>query len=229
MLPDHSTVSIWSNFSVVPFGLLIVLAGCGDEDGGSTYTSDTAGGVATGGVATGGVAPGGVAAGEAATGGTSGLATGGVGTGGRSATGGVVATGGDLGTGGVLAAGGDLGTGGVLAAGGDLGTGGDLGSGGDPATGGDSGTGGDLGTGGGGGGGDSQGCGAPSYPEPCTTSGTACSMDVDGTERAYFVLLPDGYDSSQPCPLVFQFHPMGGTAQGALNMPNIRSSFPDAI
>ena len=54
-------------------------------------------------------------------------------------------------------------------------------------------------------------------------------MDVSGTARTYFVMLPSNYSSATQYPLVFQFHPMGGTAQGAMSMPNIRSSFPNAI
>jgi poly(3-hydroxybutyrate) depolymerase len=39
------------------------------------------------------------------------------------------------------------------------------------------------------------------------------------------VYLPSGYSSSTQYPLVFQFHPMGGSAEQAINMPSIRSSF----
>jgi len=50
-------------------------------------------------------------------------------------------------------------------------------------------------------------------------------MDVSGTSRTYYVYLPTNYNASQPYPLVFQFHPMGGTAEQAINMPSIRNSF----
>jgi len=39
------------------------------------------------------------------------------------------------------------------------------------------------------------------------------------------VYLPSGYSSSTQYPLVFQFHPRGGNAEQAINMPSIRSSF----
>jgi poly(3-hydroxybutyrate) depolymerase len=50
-------------------------------------------------------------------------------------------------------------------------------------------------------------------------------MDVNGTTRTYYVFLPTNYSAAQQYPLVFQFHPMGGTAEQAINIPNIRSSF----
>jgi poly(3-hydroxybutyrate) depolymerase len=51
-------------------------------------------------------------------------------------------------------------------------------------------------------------------------------MQVSGTDRTYYVYLPANYNSSQAYPLVFQFHPMGGTAEQAISIPNIRSNFP---
>ena len=71
-----------------------------------------------------------------------------------------------------------------------------------------------------------QGCGLANYPAACSTAGTPCTMDVGGTARTYYVYLPNNYNSSQKYPLVFQFHPMGGTAEQAINMPAIRSTFP---
>lgn len=71
-----------------------------------------------------------------------------------------------------------------------------------------------------------QGCGDANYPAPCNTSGSPCSIDVGGTARTYYVYLPTNYNASQSYPLVFQFHPMGGNAEQAINLPSIRSSFP---
>jgi poly(3-hydroxybutyrate) depolymerase len=63
------------------------------------------------------------------------------------------------------------------------------------------------------------------WPAACSTSGSPCSIDVSGTTRTYYLYLPTNYDAAQQYPLVFQFHPRGGTAQQAINIPNIRSSF----
>lgn len=71
----------------------------------------------------------------------------------------------------------------------------------------------------------SSGCGKSNYPAACSTKGTPCSIDVGGSARTYYVYLPDKYDASQPYPLVFQFHPMGGTAEQAISIPSIRSKF----
>jgi polyhydroxybutyrate depolymerase len=40
-------------------------------------------------------------------------------------------------------------------------------------------------------------------------------MTIAGKERTYLVYLPDGYTTSKTYPLVFMFHGLGGTAQGA--------------
>jgi polyhydroxybutyrate depolymerase len=192
---------------------LVTACSAANETTGNTGGTDTGtGGIVTGNTDTGGQV---VAAGGSGAGGT-------VTAGGATSGGAAAGTGGNLGTGGA-ATGGQRATGGAQT-GGQPATGGAQ-TGGQPATGGAE-TGGQPATGGGG---DSQGCGAASYPEPCTTSDPYCTTSVDGTQREYYVLLPDGYDSSRPYPLVFQFHPMGGNAAGALSMPNIRSSFPDAI
>jgi poly(3-hydroxybutyrate) depolymerase len=76
----------------------------------------------------------------------------------------------------------------------------------------------------GGGGGASAGCGSVTTTSPCSKSGTKCSLDVGGTTRTYYVQLPSGYTSSKPYPVVFQFHPMGGTAEMALNEYNLQGA-----
>lgn len=42
---------------------------------------------------------------------------------------------------------------------------------------------------------------------PCTTSG-----------RPYYVDMPENYDPAQPYPVVFKYHPLGGSGQGARSM-----------
>jgi poly(3-hydroxybutyrate) depolymerase len=178
-------------------------------------TSDTGGRVGTGG--------------QPGSGGTSTVtsATGGrVGTGG--ASGGTNGTGGRLGTGGETNA---TGGGGGRDAGRDLpaGTGG-AGTGGRPGTGGGGGgaiDGGPVSAGGGGGA--SAGCGSANTTSPCSKSGTTCSLDVSGTARTYYVQLPASYSSSKSYPVIFQFHPWGGSAEQALTMYGISKGIPDAI
>lgn len=75
----------------------------------------------------------------------------------------------------------------------------------------------------------SAGCQAPASAAPCDTSGSPCTMDVDGTQREFYVVLPDDYDPTRPYPVVFQFHPLGGTAEQGMNMYGVRPNFPDAI
>lgn len=71
----------------------------------------------------------------------------------------------------------------------------------------------------------SAGCGLTDYPAACSSSGSPCSVTVESTARTYYVYLPNDYDASKPYPLVFQFHPMGGSAEQAINIPSIRSKF----
>jgi polyhydroxybutyrate depolymerase len=75
----------------------------------------------------------------------------------------------------------------------------------------------------------SAGCESGAKPKACDTSGTPCTIDVDGTEREYYVVLPDSYDETQPYPVVFQYHPLGGSAEQGMNMYGIRENFSDAI
>jgi poly(3-hydroxybutyrate) depolymerase len=150
---------------------------------------------------------------------------------------------GGSGAGGASEAGGTVGSGGVSIApnptGGSLGrdAGRDLPAGtGGRETGGSTGT---QGTGGraidsgasaaGGGGGNSEGCGSTNTTSACNKSGTTCSLDVSGTKRTYYVQLPSNYSSTKPYPIIFQFHPWGGTAEQALTMYGISKGIPDAI
>ena len=58
----------------------------------------------------------------------------------------------------------------------------------------------------------------PSPCLPCTLNG----LD-------YYVDMPDSYDPNRPYPVVFQYHPLGGTGEGARTMYRVRPEFPDAI
>jgi polyhydroxybutyrate depolymerase len=227
--------------------------GTPSESGGQMSAGAGAGGtLATGGV----VATGGTVGGTSGTGGAVGSG-GRSGTGGTSATtsttpatGGQVASGGTVGAGGRSetggststtppGAGGQPGSGGTVAAGGsagrDAGRDGPTGNGG-ASTGGTSGTGSggspavDAGTTPtGGAGGASAGCGSTNTTSPCGVKGTTCSLDVSGTARTYYVQLPSSYSASKPYPLIFQFHPWGGSADQALTMYQLNSKIPDAI
>jgi len=42
-------------------------------------------------------------------------------------------------------------------------------------------------------------------------------------------VLPDDYDATHPYPVVFQYHPLGGSAEQGMNMYGIRPKFPEAI
>ena len=139
-----------------------------------------------------------------------------------SSTGSGGASGGTTGTGGsATSSGGTVGTGGS-SSGGTVGTGGS-------STGGTVGTGGSPGTGGAAGGTSGAGCGSTTTTSPCSKSGTTCSLDVGGTTRVYYVQLPSTYSSTKPYPVVFQFHPRGGSAQQALTEYRISTGLPDAI
>jgi polyhydroxybutyrate depolymerase len=178
------------------------------------------------------------------------------GNGGTVGSGGTVGNGGTPGTGGRV-----QGSGGAApASGGQVGSGGAPGSGGRitvdggrpptdagrtptfdgsrPSTGGAPGTGGAVGpvvdggsTPSGGAGGQSAGCGSTNTTSPCGVKGTTCSLDVSGTARTYYVQLPSNYSSSKQYPLIFQFHPWGGSADQALTMYGLNKSsgIPDAI
>ena len=95
-----------------------------------------------------------------------------------------------------------------------------------------------MGTGGSGGGdggpvstggsGGAMTCGTKTTSD-CGKSGTKCSLDVGGTQRTFYVELPSNYNPTTPYRLVFQFHPLGGTAEGSLTMYGLKSRMPDAI
>ena len=46
---------------------------------------------------------------------------------------------------------------------------------------------------------------------------------------AYYIDMPEDYDQNRPYPVVFQYHPLGGSGQGARNMYRVRPIFKDAI
>jgi polyhydroxybutyrate depolymerase len=141
------------------------------------------------------------------------MATGGAtGKGGSVGSGGATATGGASGTGGSTATGGATGSGGSAGKGGSNGTagsgpGGSTGAGGSPAGGstgsGGSGKGGASGTGGAGG-----GSSCPGSLKPGDSNHTITSS---GQSRTFIVHLPTNYTGSSPLPVIFDFHPLGGT------------------
>jgi poly(3-hydroxybutyrate) depolymerase len=178
--------------------------------------------------------------------------------GGTVGNGGSVSNGGAPGTGGRVqgSGGGSPASGGQVGSGGEPGSGGRIAvdggrlpttdggripviDGGRPNNGGAPGTGGSVGpvvdgggtTPSGGAGGQSAGCGSTNTTSPCGVKGTTCSLDVSGTARTYYVQLPSNYNPSKQYPLIFQFHPWGGSADQALTMYGLNKSsgIPDAI
>ena len=70
----------------------------------------------------------------------------------------------------------------------------------------------------------SAGCGkAPTGV--CDDQNAPCM--ANGLE--YFIDMPEDYDEKRPYPVVFQYHPLGGTGQGARTMYRVRPNFMDAI
>ncbi len=206
--------------------------GPGPESGGASSvggTTGSGGAVGTGGASSGPSGSGGT---SSMTSGTGGQVGSGGSSGGTSAAGGRVGSGGTSGgtaaTGGASGrdAGRDLpgGTGGANGAGGANGTGGRMGTGGSGGSAVDGGT-----SPTGGGGGASAGCGSANTTSSCGVKGTMCTLNVSGTDRTYYVQLPSSYDVSKPYPLIFQFHPWGGSADQALTMYQLNSKIPDAI
>jgi polyhydroxybutyrate depolymerase len=141
-------------------------------------------------------------------------------------SGGMVATGGSPGRGGGgRATGGMKAMGGVPGAGGSQTTGGATALGGTPSTGGTS----------AGGASNSTGCSNTALPAACNTSMTGpCTIDVGGTARQYFAVLPNNYAANTAYPIVFLWHGANTTAQmyiggGPIAYYGIRTGFPNAI
>jgi poly(3-hydroxybutyrate) depolymerase len=176
-------------------------------------------------------------AGKSGTTGGVGGATGGVG----GATGGVGGAAGASkgGTGGSTA--GTPGSGGAVAGSGGAGLGGA--SGGAGISGGAAGGGGSGGSAAGAGGssagsGGSGGTAAPPSgdPDPSAGCGKAPTGVCDQQNAPctaeglnYYIDMPADYDQSKAYPVVFQYHPLGGTGQGARTMYRVRPAFMDAI
>jgi polyhydroxybutyrate depolymerase len=149
-------------------------------------------------------------------------------------------TGGTTGTGGVVDKGGTTAPGGTTATGGRTGTAGRTGTGTGTGTGGGTGTAGTTATGGSTGGstsappsGDpdpSPGCSAtPITTSPCPASGSSCKIDVKGTAREYYLELPKGYDGKTPAPVVWEYHPWGGTGKGGMTMYSLNTRLTNVI
>jgi hypothetical protein len=73
----------------------------------------------------------------------------------------------------------------------------------------------------------SPGCGAITLP--CDVSGSPCTLNVNGTQRTYYVETPSGYTGTTPLPVVFQFHSSLFDAEGTTALYRIRPNFPNAI
>jgi poly(3-hydroxybutyrate) depolymerase len=163
------------------------------------------------------------------TGGTGGGSTGGTGGAGGSAAG-APSTGG---SGALSGAGGSAaGAGGGAGASAGRGSGGGAGAAGAGAGGGAGAAGAAAGTGGSSGSGSvpsgepdpSAGCGkAPTGV--CAEQNAPCT--AEGLD--YYIDMPESYDQTKAYPVVFQYHPLGGTGQGARTMYRVRPVFADAI
>jgi polyhydroxybutyrate depolymerase len=71
--------------------------------------------------------------------------------------------------------------------------------------------------------GEGSGGGAGEVSPPCPVAttlqagNTTQTLDVGGVERSFIVHVPPGYDGTTRVPLVFDFHGLGGNANGQLN------------
>jgi polyhydroxybutyrate depolymerase len=218
----------WSQLAAVAISVISIVA-CSSSGGGSNE-SGSGGGTGNGGsgTGTGGTTGGGGAGGsrgtkgsggETGTGGATG-AGGATGTGGSTATGGTTGTGGKGGTtgsGGSTATGGTTGSGGSTATGGTTGTGGAAGKGGATGTGGSN-SGGTTGTGGaasggaiGSGGSGTGGSGGSSCSNTIKSGDTTETITSSGASRSFIVHIPPSGKLTGPLPVVFDFHPLGGS------------------
>jgi poly(3-hydroxybutyrate) depolymerase len=141
--------------------------------------------------------------------------------------GGTTAPGGTVATGGRSTTGGRTGTG--TTGGGTTGTGGRTGTAGTTASGGAAG--GSTSTTPSGDADPSPGCSAtPTTTSPCPgTASSGCKIDVKGTSREYFLNLPTGYDGKKPAPVVWQYHPWGGTGKQGMTMYSLNSKLTNVI
>lgn len=74
-----------------------------------------------------------------------------------------------------------------------------------------------------------SGCQGGQTISTCSKTGSPCTLEVNGTPRSFYVQLPDAYVSSKSYPVVFQFHPLGGSAEQAMNLYSIKPLMPEAI
>jgi polyhydroxybutyrate depolymerase len=77
----------------------------------------------------------------------------------------------------------------------------------------------------------SEGCSAtPTTTSACPGTGnTPCTIDVSGTTREYYLILPSGYDGKTPSPVVWEYHPLGGSAKQGITMYGLNSRLPKVI
>lgn len=191
------------------FGSIVACSSGGGSNGGGTGGIKGTGGTSASGGATG---SGGAASASGGARGSTGGATGsggkdGAGSGGATSTGGTSASGGS-GTGGSVGSGGTAGKGaGGIASGGSGATGGKAAPGG-------SGPGGSRGTGGSAPGG-STGSGGAGGTASCSSTlksgDTSQTITSSGASRTFIVHVPPSAKLTGPLPVIFDFHPLGGT------------------
>jgi polyhydroxybutyrate depolymerase len=215
----------------------VTLATGGSKAAGGALGTGGATAIGAGGNSTGGaIGTGGNSGGTRAAGGSTTVSNGGaVSAGGANPAGGT-RTGGTTAVGGTPANGGAAGraavTGGANAAAGVPSIGGSRTTGGATSLGGAAGTGGNANVAGTS---NSIGCGNTTLPAACNTSTTGpCTLNVGGTDRQYFVVLPANYSSTTPYPIVFLWHGASTTAQmyiggGPIAYYGVRTGFPNAI
>ncbi len=77
----------------------------------------------------------------------------------------------------------------------------------------------------------SPGCSAtPTTTSSCPgTASAGCTIDVKGTSREYYLNLPPGYDGKKPVPVVWQYHPWGGTGKQGMTMYQLNSKLTNVI
>jgi polyhydroxybutyrate depolymerase len=185
---------VWTSRRVVVAVVSVWLASCGASPG--TTESGSGGSSANGG--------------SKGTGGGGGGATG---SGGTTGSGGAGGAAGAAGAGGKGGAGGQAGSGG---AGGAGGAGGTAGAGGKGGAGGTSGTGGSSGSGGAGGSSGTGGSSGSSCPGTLKAGNSNETITSGGKSRTFIVHLPTGYTGTSPLPVIFDFHPLGGTGQSQM-------------
>lgn len=191
---------------LVVFGSIAGCSSSGSSNGDGTGGVKGSGGVSASGgaIGSGGVAPGSGGAPNATGGATGSGGKAGTGSGGSTSTGGTSASGGS----------GGAGSGGIGGAAGKGGSGGD-GSGGAGGAAGKSASGGFIGAGGSASAGSTGSAGSGGGGSSCSSSlksgDTTETITSSGASRSFIVHLPPSGKLTGPLPVIFDFHPLGGT------------------